>query len=57
MNDDRKTPVSTWPPPGHNEERGNSDQTVVAPIPKDRLKRMMDSGSAAIDEPDEDVRS
>jgi hypothetical protein len=57
MNDDRKTPVSTWPPPGHNEERGNSDQTVVAPIPKDLLKRMMDSGSAAIDEPDEDVRS
>jgi hypothetical protein len=49
---DRKTPVSTWPPPGLVGEKGNSNETVIAHVPPELLQRMLDSGAVAIDDPD-----
>lgn len=49
---DRKTPVSTWPPPGLAGEQGNSNETVVAHVPPELLQRLFDSGSVVIDDPD-----
>jgi hypothetical protein len=51
---DRKTPVGTWPPPRYIDERGNNQETVIAAVPPELIKKLIDSGSMAIDDPEAD---
>jgi hypothetical protein len=55
MNDDRKTPASTWPPPGLGSEKGNEEKTVVARLDDELIQRLRREGSLAIDEPSDDA--
>ncbi|GEM_PF-2648214 len=50
--EDRTDLKRTWPPQGLTNEIGNNDQTVITRVPEDLLRRLLDSGSVAIDDPD-----
>ncbi|MCE9586497.1 hypothetical protein K8R04_04250 [Candidatus Uhrbacteria bacterium] len=48
---DRPNTTSTWPPPELTSEEGNDDKTVVVKMNLQLVRLLLESGSAAIDEP------